>query len=130
MKRGNPPSENPAKAGWFARITLAIICFLWIVPVIGLFITSFRTLDDATNTGWWTFFKSIGNLTFSNYSQAINQAHLGEAFINSLAIALPATFIPILVAAFAAYAFTFMEFRGRDFLFLLVVSLLLSLIHI
>ena len=64
------------------------------------------------------------NLTFANYKEAINQAHLGEAFINSIAIALPATFIPILVAAFAAYAFTFMEFPGRDFLFLLVVSLL------
>ena len=49
---------------------------------------------------------------------------MGKAFINSLAITLPATFIPILIAAFAAYAFTFMEFWGRDFLFLAIVSLL------
>ncbi len=49
---------------------------------------------------------------------------MGNAFINSLAIALPATFIPILIAAFAAYAFTFMEFWGRDILFLTIVSLL------
>ena len=49
---------------------------------------------------------------------------MGNAFINSLAITLPATFIPILIAAFAAYAFTFMEFWGRDFLFLAIVSLL------
>ena len=49
---------------------------------------------------------------------------MGNAFINSLAITLPATFIPILIAAFAAYAFTFMEFRGRDVLFLVIVGLL------
>ena len=49
---------------------------------------------------------------------------MGNAFINSLAITLPATFIPILIAAFAAYAFTFMQFWGRDVLFLAIVSLL------
>ncbi len=127
-KKAPPRGEgNPAKAGWFARVTLTIICFLWVVPTLGLFLTSFRPLDDANNTGWWTLFSDPsqwGDLNLDNYSQAINQAALGEAFINSIAIALPATFIPILVAAFAAYAFTFMEFPGRDFLFLLVVSLL------
>ena len=85
------------------------------VPTIGLFVTSFRPLDDANTTGWWTLFtdpSTIKDLTLTNYKEAIDQAHLGEAFINSFAIALPATFIPILVAAFAAYAFTFMEFPG------------------
>ena len=114
-------------AGWFARITLTIVCFLWVVPTLGLFLTSFRPLDDANTTGWWTLFtdwSQWADMNLDNYDQAINQAQLGEAFINSVAIALPATFIPILVAAFAAYSFTFMEFPGRDFLFLLVVSLL------
>jgi alpha-glucoside transport system permease protein len=130
--RAKPPTggrgdRGPGNAGWFARVTLTIVCFLWVVPTVGLLLTSFRPLDDANNTGWWTLFthpSTIGNMTFSNYKQAIDQAHLGEAFINSVAIALPATFIPVLVAAFAAYAFTFMDFKGRDFLFLLVVSLL------
>jgi alpha-glucoside transport system permease protein len=63
-------------------------------------------------------------MSFDNYVTAWNDAELGVAFVNTLAIALPATFIPILVAAFAAYAFTFMEFPGRNFLFLAVVSLL------
>ena len=118
---------NPAKAGWFTKGTLIFVCFLWVVPTLGLILTSFRPLDDANGTGWWTLFthpSTIGHLTTSNYSGAIEDAHLGQAFVNSLAIALPATFIPILVAAFAAYAFTFMEFPGRDFLFLLIVSLL------
>jgi len=124
---GAPKESRLGGAGWFARITLTIVCFLWVVPTVGLFLTSFRPLDDANNTGWWTLFSDpsqIADLTLSNYKQAIDQAALGEAFINSIAIALPATFIPILVAAFAAYAFTFMTFPGRDFLFLLVVSLL------
>jgi len=118
---------SPSKAGWFTKGALIFVCFLWIVPTLGLFLTSFRPLDDANNTGWWTLFthpSTIGHLTTSNYTKAIDQAHLGLAFVNSVAIALPATFIPILVASFAAYAFTFMDFKGRDFLFLLVVSLL------
>jgi len=118
---------NPAKAGWATKGTLIFVCFLWVVPTLGLLLTSFRPLDDANTTGWWTLFthpSTIGHLTTSNYTGAIEDAHLGTAFVNSLAIALPATFIPILVAAFAAYAFTFMDFPGRDFLFLLVVSLL------
>ncbi len=122
-----PRGQNPANAGWATRGVLIFVCFLWVVPTLGLFLTSFRPLDAANTTGWWTLFtnpSSWKDLTFSNYSQAIDQAHLGTAFINSVAIALPATFIPILVAAFAAYAFTFMEFPGRNFLFLLVVSLL------
>ena len=122
-----PRGEAPQKAGWFARIVVFILCFLWIVPVIGLLLTSFRPRDDAQNTGWWTLFwtpSAWSRMTFDNYTTAIDRGGLGEAFVNSLAITLPATFIPVLVAAFAAYAFTFMEFPGRNFLFLAVVSLL------
>jgi alpha-glucoside transport system permease protein len=118
---------NPAKAGWFTKVALTLICLIWIVPTLGLLVTSFRPLDDAEGTGWWTVFykpDTWGRLTFSNYTDAIDKAHMGQAFINSLAITLPATFIPILIAAFAAYAFTFMEFWGRDVLFLAIVSLL------
>ena len=119
--------SNPAKAGWFTKIVLAIICFLWLIPIIGTFITSFRPLTDAESTGWWTVLtnpSTLSNLTLENYKDAIQGANMGNAFINSLAIALPATFIPILIAAFAAYAFTFMDFWGRDVLFLAIVSLL------
>ncbi len=118
---------QPQKAGWFARIVVLTLCFLWIVPVVGLFLTSFRPRDDANETGWWTLFwtpSAWSRLSFDNYVTAWNDAGLDIAFVNTLAIALPATFIPILVAAFAAYAFTFMEFPGRNFLFLAVVSLL------
>ena len=118
---------NPANAGWATKLVLTILCVLWFVPILGTFVTSFRPLDDANSTGWWTIFfhpSTWGNLTLDNYERAIEGSNMGNAFINSLAITLPATFIPILVAAFAAYAFTFMEFPGRDFLFLAIVSML------
>lgn len=126
-KRQKSDGGQPQKAGWFARTVVGILCFLWIVPVIGLFLTSFRPRDDANSSGWWTLFwtpSAWTRMTFDNYTTAIDDGQLGQAFVNSLAIALPATFIPVLVAAFAAYAFTFMEFPGRNFLFLAVVSLL------
>jgi alpha-glucoside transport system permease protein len=114
-------------AHWSVKLVVVLICFFWIVPAFGTLVTSFRDETDAATSGWWTVvFKpsTWGNFTFSNYSNAINQAHLGDALINSFAIALPATFIPILIAAFAAYAFSFMQFWGRDVLFFLIVSLL------
>lgn len=117
---------NPARAGWFTKIVLAVLCVLWMVPILGTFITSLRPLDDVNTTGWWHFFTPTGisHATISNYHTALTGKGMGAAFVNSLAIVLPATFIPILVAAIAAYAFTFMEFPGRDFLFLMIVSLL------
>jgi alpha-glucoside transport system permease protein len=109
--------------GLLPRVVLIIICLLWLVPLVGTFITSFRGEQDANSTGWWTVFTNP-SLSLSNYHDVIVQANLGQAFVNSFAITLPATFIPILFAAFAAYAFTFMEFKGREVLFVVVVSLL------
>jgi len=127
FRRSAVDDDGPGQANWVVKAFVVVVCFLWIVPTIGVLITSFRTLDDANGSGWWTVFlhpSSLGRLTFGNYHDAIINAHLGRAFINSLAIALPATFIPILIAAFAAYAFTFMPFPGKDLLFVLIVSLL------
>ena len=118
---------NPAKAGWLTKLVLTVLCLLWIIPTFGTFVTSWRPLNDAETSGWWTVFTNpseLTNLTTQNYTDAIQGANMGNAFINSFAISLPATFIPILIAAFAAYAFTFMDFWGRDVLFLTIVSLL------
>jgi alpha-glucoside transport system permease protein len=130
LRRGAPSeqeSEGP-KAGWLVKIVVLIICLLWVIPTLGVFITSFRKTDDANSSGWWHVFLSPQNLTrltLKNYHEALTgQADIGTAFVNSFAITLPATIIPILFAAFAAYAFTFMEFRGRDLIFLVIVSLL------
>jgi len=110
----------------WVRIVLGLICLAWIVPTLGLAITSFRTQEAANTTGWWTVFTNPSNaqLTLGNYSEVFTKADMGTAFVNSLAITLPATIIPILIAAFAAYAFTFMVFPGRDLLLILIVGLL------
>jgi alpha-glucoside transport system permease protein len=108
------------------RIVLLVICFLWLVPTIGIIVTSFRTPDAALTSGWWTVITSpldFTQWTITNYREAWS-AGMGNSFINSFAVTLPATIIPIMIAAFAAYAFTFMEFPGRDILFVTIVALL------
>ena len=127
--RGGPPRHDaaPTRPGCSPTSPWASWCCLWVLPTIGILLTSFRTSDDAAEGGWWKLFlhpSAFGDLTFENYKRAIQGTNLGEGFVNSLAIALPATFIPILVAAFAAYAFTFMKFWGRDVLFVIVVGML------
>ena len=125
--RRKTATGEQGRANWLVKLVLIIVCFLWVVPTVGLVITSVREPDAANSTGWWTVFTSpldFTQYTLSNYEQVITTGGMGEAFINSLAIVLPATVIPILIAAFAAYAFTFMEFPGRNVLFLFIVSLL------
>jgi alpha-glucoside transport system permease protein len=122
-KRHDPTSKAPL----WVKLVLVLICLGWLVPTIGLAITSFREQGDATRSGWWTIFTSpaeLTRLTLENYSELFERANMGEAFVNSLAITVPATIIPVLVAAFAAYAFSFMSFPGRDVLLILIVGLL------
>jgi alpha-glucoside transport system permease protein len=114
-------------AGWFVRIAISVVVILWIIPALGVLITSFRPEELVDSTGWWTVFANplrAGQWTFENYSLALDAGGLGNAFLNSLAVALPATVIPIAIAAFAAYAFSWMEFRGRFVMFIAVVALL------
>jgi alpha-glucoside transport system permease protein len=115
------------KSPMWVRIVLAAICIAWVIPTFGLAVTSFREQDDATDSGWWTLFTTPANftrLTLENYGELFTRADMDTAFVNTLAITIPATIIPILIAAFAAYSFTFMQFPGRDLLLILVVGLL------
>ena len=107
---------------------LWLIVILWTIPTIGLFVSSFREVPDIQDTGWWTGF-DVWNWTLDNYDTILFEETGGrpkfwENFLNSLAIVIPATIIPIMVAAFAAYAFAWMDFPGRNWLFVGVVSLL------
>ena len=129
--RSRAPQEGAmrSRAGWFVKITMGILCLLWLIPTFGLFVTSFRQAEAANTTGWWTAIASpfaATQWTLQNYNDVLfeGQTPMGIAFVNSLAVALPATIIPIMIAAFAAYAFTFMEWRGRDVTFIVVVALL------
>jgi len=118
------PKEQ-SRANWLVRLTLVIVVVAFLIPTIGLFVTSFRPRDDAASTGWWTalFNPLSSQWTLQNYADVIGDG-MGNAFINSIAVTIPATVIPILIAAMAAYAFTFIEFPGRDTIFIIVVGLL------
>jgi alpha-glucoside transport system permease protein len=109
------------------HIALLAIAFLWTLPSVGLLISSFRQREAMLATGWWTVFQHPFELTqyhLENYINVLQAQGMGQAFLNSLTIAIPATVIPIAIACFAAYAFAWMKFPGRQFLFILVVCLL------
>jgi alpha-glucoside transport system permease protein len=112
-----------SQRSWFARIVLLLVCALWTVPTLGLLVTSFRDQEAVDTTGWWTALFN-GGWTGSNYDQVLNGNDMAGSYVNSIIIAVPATIIPIMIAAFAAYAFTFTHFFGRDILFVIVVALL------
>ena len=128
-KKAPQQGSRQSRAGWFVKITMGFLCLIWVIPTFGLLVTSFRDPEAANTSGWWTVFASplkATQWTLQNYNSVLfeGQTPMGISFVNSLAVALPATIIPIMIAAFAAYSFTFMHFRGRDTLFIIVVSLL------
>jgi alpha-glucoside transport system permease protein len=127
---GTSEVTAPAAArggGWFVRITILAIVVLWLVPTMGVLVTSFRPESLVDTTGWWTALAHpfrAADWTLENYQSALSSGGFGNAFMNSLAVAIPSTVIPITIAAFAAYAFSWMEFRGRYVMFVAVVGLL------
>ena len=125
MKDGRPRSL-------FSIITMTLLCILWTLPTIGLLVTSFRSRDDAQANGWWhALFNPFGtSWTTDNYRRVFEDADLGNAFLNGLVVALPATILPIMFAAFATYAFTFLEFKGKDVLFIAIVAVMVVPIQV
>jgi len=117
--RADDTGGGQGAASPLAQAAVWFICLLWVVPIIGQVVTAFRPKDDANANGWWNVVHDP-NFTTQNFVDAWNKSGLGDAFVNSFAIALPATLIPIMVAAFAAYAFAFMRFPFRDTLFFLI----------
>jgi alpha-glucoside transport system permease protein len=108
-----------------ATIGAIVIAVLWTLPTFGLFVTSFRPAADINTSGWWTVFTKP-ELTIENYIKTLNfgdTLSVGQSFINSFAITIPATVFPIVIAALAAYGLSWINFKGRDALFIGVVSL-------
>jgi alpha-glucoside transport system permease protein len=122
------------------NLVLLFLVVAWTIPTLGLFISSFRPRDDVNTSGWWTVWQNP-EFTMTNYRQVllgkdvsfVNAAgetveasgdDLSTAFLNSFTVTIPATVIPILIAAFAAYGFAWMNFPGRKLFFILVVGLL------
>jgi alpha-glucoside transport system permease protein len=128
-----PSSEDPRRrerergrgaGGPFLHLILVLIMVVWAVPAVGLFVASFRTAEATNSSGWWTAIVPPWEFTFANYDYVLNRAGFWDSFLNSLFITIPATVLVVMVAAFAAYAFAWMDFPGRNTIFVIVVGLL------
>jgi len=121
-------TRRPAGFGFLRRaplhLAIILLCLVWIIPTLGLLVSSFRPPNLVANSGWWTALTPPFEFTLQNYQRVLSSNNLATSFVNSLFIAVPATVIPIGVAAFAAYAFAWMKFAGREWIFLAVVALL------
>lgn len=131
----NPPANTPAAGALrrtHAKLTspwatagALILATLWTLPTFGLFVSSFRPPDQIQSTGWWTFF-THPSVTLSNYVQALaphGSVTLPQALLNSVTITVPAAVFPIVLALLMGYAFAWLDFPGRDWLFIGVFSL-------
>ena len=127
--------KDGRRRSWVSIIGMLLLCLLWTLPTLGLLVTSFRDRTESTESGWWTILFNPGNAgwTTENYRRVFEGTDLGSGFLNSLnslVVAIPATVIPIMFAAFAAYAFTFMDFRGKDVLFIGIVAVMVVPIQV
>ncbi len=122
-----PREESNAARRLLTRAPIHIIVIglvvLWSVPTIALLISSFRDPTAIASSGWWNALTDW-DFTLSNYERVLDQRGMGRAFMNSLLIAVPSTLLVLLVASMAAYAIAWMDFKGRNALFLVMVALL------
>jgi alpha-glucoside transport system permease protein len=105
------------------HLALLAISVMWLVPTVGLAITSIRPRDQIQATGWWTTFNDFA-FTLHNYELVLENARMGSSFISSIVITVPSTLLPLFIGAAAAYAFSWIKFPFRDTVFLLIVALM------
>jgi alpha-glucoside transport system permease protein len=103
---------------------LVLVGLLWLVPTLGLFLTSLFSPTDINSLGWWEIFSKPSLATFQNYQDVWDNPAIHSAFFTTVWISLGGTILPIVVAALAGYAFAWLDFPGRDWLFVLVIALL------
>jgi alpha-glucoside transport system permease protein len=103
---------------------LVLVGLLWLVPTLGLFLTSLFAPTDINSLGWWEIFSKPSLATFQNYQDVWDNPAIHSAFFTTVWISLGGTILPIVVAALAGYAFAWLDFPGRDWLFVLVIALL------
>lgn len=115
-----------------AIIVMVVLALLWTLPTFGMLVTSFRTRTDAASSGWWAALVDPFDTgwTLDNYLRVLENTSLGGALVNSVVVAVPATVLPIMFAAFAAYAFTFMRFPLKEVFFVLIVALMVVPIQV
>lgn len=114
------------KQGRGSFLVLVILAALWLLPTVGLFITSLRAKGEAQTSGWWDVLLNpfSQDWDISSYTTVLTENRLAASFISSMAVTVPATILPLLFAAYAAFGFTFLTFRGREFFFSVIIGLL------
>ncbi|WP_327246062.1 carbohydrate ABC transporter permease [Streptomyces sp. NBC_01320] len=118
-------SRIAARTGGGAmRFFLILVGLFWLMPTIGLLLSSLRGADDIAATGWWKVFTAPSELTFDNYSRLLDNSTITHSLLSTVMITVPATVLVVVIGSLAGYAFAWMDFPGRDWWFLLVVSLL------
>ncbi len=123
LTRATRRRSRPSRRVVLNVVVIAIMA-LWLLPTFGLLVNSVRPAQAVASSGWWTGLLPPYNFTLENYEQVLSRGGMSQAFVNSLLITIPSTIIPIAVAAFAAYAFSWMKFPGRDILFVAIIGLL------
>jgi alpha-glucoside transport system permease protein len=106
------------------QIVLALVAIFWLVPTFGLLVSSLRNASDNANNGWWHVFAAPSQLTFANYHKLLDSSTIVRSFWNTVLITVPATLLVVVIGSLAAYAFAWLDFRGRDWVFIIVVALL------
>jgi alpha-glucoside transport system permease protein len=115
--------KTKSRGSFLVLIFLAVI---WLIPTLGLFITSLRAKGEAQTSGWWDVLLNpfSQDWDLSSYTTVLTENKLATSLISSLAVTIPATILPLLFAAYAAFGFTFLTFRGREFYFSVIIGLL------
>ncbi|WP_327250383.1 carbohydrate ABC transporter permease [Streptomyces sp. NBC_01244] len=112
------------------QAVLMLVAVLWLTPLVGLFLSSLRSERDNSSTGWWTSLTDPAQLSMDNYTALFADSGLLRAFWNTVLISVPTTVLVVGIAALAGYAFAWLEFPGRDWIFLIVVGLLVVPVQI
>ncbi|MFC7261180.1 carbohydrate ABC transporter permease [Streptomyces lutosisoli] len=111
-------------SGGIVRVFLLLVGLFWLVPTIGLLVSSLRKPQDMSASGWWKVFSEPSQLTVDSYQKLLENSDITNSLVNTVLITVPATLLVVVIGSLAGYAFAWMEFPGRDWWFLGVVGLL------
>lgn len=126
-RRGRPSvmARWAARAGGGAmRVFLVLVALFWLMPSVGLLLSSLRSPQEIAESGWWQVLSKPAQITFDNYAQLLSNNKVMGSLLTTAEITVPATVLVVVIGSLAGYAFAWMDFPGRDGWFLVVVELL------
>jgi alpha-glucoside transport system permease protein len=106
------------------HLFLLVVALLWLVPTVALFFTSVLPADEISAQGWWQIFSKPSLFTWDNYRSIFHNDAITSSLLTTTWIAIGGTILPIVIASLAGYAFAWLEFPGRDWIFIVVIGLL------